>query len=168
MADEQDQIARIYALCKMQAVTDGAVDEPLLQHWFEAAFDLCAEEIGLIFPAQEIAEPIALDHRGSFHLSHQPSSEVRIFAGYTLLMVLPPSLERSWCDPSLCCHCNLTAHYTVGRDLACSRFPPRFVQAVCRVFTYLVSNRGEMPLDKAILGSSGALAFLSPDVLYVA
>jgi len=156
-----------FALCKLQAAVDDAFPDEVLRHWFEAAWDLCAEMIGLVFPAVSFVEPIRLDSEGRFTLSHRPSSEVRIYAGYTLVVILPPSLERSHCDRSLCCHCNLTAHYTVGSDDPCAALPPRFIQAVARLFTYMVENRGDVPLDDQVLGKCGALRFLSPDLTYV-
>jgi len=166
--NQQDQIDAAFALCKLQAATDEAFPDELLRHWFSAAWDLCAEMVGLVFPALAIVEPICIDECGNFTLRHQPSSDVKIFDGYTLLMVLPPSLRRSRCDPSLCCYCNLSAHYTVGNDAPCDEIPPRFIQAVARLFTYMVENRGDTELDDEILARCGALRFLSPDLEYVA
>lgn len=168
MLTAQDQIAEAFALCKLQAASDGAFPDELLKHWFEAAWSLCAGMVEMVFPAQQIVEPIQIDHRGRFGLSHQPAGDVRIFDGYTLLAVLPPNLQRTWCDPSFCCRCNLTAHYTIGTDDPCEAISPRFIQAVARVFTYLVQNRGDVPLDPDILTKSGAMLFLSSEILYVA
>jgi len=165
---QQEQVNAAFALCKLQAATDGAFPDELLRHWFDAAWDLCAEMVGLVFPARAVVEPIFLDECGNFALSYPPASEVKIYAGYTLIAVLPPSLRRTWCDPSLCCHCNITAHYTVGNDDPCSAIPPRFVQGVARLFTYMVENRGDVEMNDQILGRCGALRFLSPDLAYVA
>jgi len=166
--DQTDPLDAAFALAKMQAATDDAFPVELLRHWFDAAWDLCAEAAGLVFPARAIVEPICLDDCGNFRLTFRPTSDVQIFTGYTLLMVLPPTLKRNWCQPSLCCHCNLTARYTVGDDDPCSAIPPHFVQAVCRLFTYMVENRGDTEMDDQVLGKSGALTFLSPDLTYVA
>jgi len=167
-ASQQAQVDQAFALCKMQASTDEAFPDELLRHWFEAAWNLCAEMVGLVFPARAVVEPICLDRCGNFTLSDQPSGDVRIYDGYTLIMILPPSLQRNRCQPSLCCYCNLSAHYTVGNDDPCDAIPPRFIQAVARLFTYMVENRGDTELNDQILGKCGALCFLSPDLDYVA
>ena len=166
-AAEQSQVDHVYSLCKMQAVVDGAFPEDLLRHWFESAWDVCANMVGLIFPARLIMEPIHLDHCGNFTLSHPPAGEVRIYDGYTLLMILPPSLQRSRCDPSLCCFCNLRAHYMIGSNDPCHAISPRFAQAVARLFTYMVENRGDTELDDHVLSKCGAMRFLADDVEYV-
>ena len=168
MLTVQDQINQAYEVCKAQAAVDGAFPESLMRHWFEASWDLCAGMVGLIFPPQEISELIVIDHCGNFSLSHQPAGEVRIFAGYRLIMVLPPSLKRSRCDPGLCCFCHLSARYMIGALDPCAPIPPRFVQAVARLFTYIAENRGDTELDDQILGKCGALRFLSDDLTYVA
>jgi hypothetical protein len=159
------QYDKAYQICVLQASVDGAFDELLLRHWFEAAWMHCAEMVGLVYPAQQIKEPIIIDDFGNFRLSYEPSSEVRIYDGYTLVMVLPPSLLRSRCDPALCCFCNLTAQYTVGQDVC--ELPPSFVQAVARLFTYMVENRGDVEMDENVLSKCGALAFLSGQLTYV-
>jgi len=164
----QEQMDAAYAICKWQAATDGAFPEELTRHWFEAAWDKCAKMVGLVFPPIEVAEPICLDRWGRFWLSHRPSSEVKIYAGYTLIAVLPPTLERTRCDPSLCCHCNLSAHYIVGSTDPCAVISPSFVQAVARVFTYLVENRGDVSDDENLLGKTGAMTFLEDGVQFVA
>jgi len=168
MLTAQDQFKQAYEVCKAQAAVDGAFPEALMQHWFETAWDMCAEMIGLIYPPREITESITLDDCGNFTLSAIPAGEVRIFAGYQLLMILPPSLQRSRCDASLCCHCNLTARYMIGSTDPCQPIPPRFVQAVARVFTFLVENRGDSESNDQVLARCGALRFLSPDLTYVA
>lgn len=165
MADERDQIAEAYEICKLQAATDSTFDEKLMRHWFGAAWDLCAEMIGLT-PPMEIEETVVIRADGSFVLSHEPTSEVRLFSGYTLVLILPPTLERSRCDPALCCFCNLVARYRIGQETC--ELPPRFVQAVARVFAYIVENRGDSELDREVLAKCGALTFLGPDLMYVA
>jgi hypothetical protein len=162
MADEMNQA---YELCKLQAQVDGAFPEELLQFWFKAAWDLCADMVGLV-PAQRIErEPICIDECGNFTLNFQPSSPVQIFEGYTLVATLPPNLQRSRCTPALCCLCHPYASYTVGQDFC--ELPPRFVQAVARVFAYIVENRGDTEKDEFVLRKSGAFAFLAPDLTYV-
>jgi|SRR5215475_2294881 len=160
-----DQIEQAFELCKLHASVDGAFDEKLLRHWFEAAWDLCATFIGLT-PPTAIEERVIIRADGSFVLSHQPTGNVRFYSGYRLVTVLPPTLERSRCDPALCCFCDLTAKYMTG--WATCEVPPRFVQAVARVFAYIIENRGDSELDDQILGKSGALRFLSPDLQFVA
>lgn len=158
--------ASIYALCRLQASTDGAFDESLMLMWFRAAWDQCAAMTGLVWPPQQIREPICINPvDGSFRLSHRPSSEVRIYDGYRLVAILPPSLLRNRCTPSLCCLCHPTAHYTIG-SLTCE-LPSGFVMAVVRLFAFLVENRGDTQLDEHTLAKCGALTFLQSDVLYV-
>lgn len=157
------QFEKAYQICLLQAASDGAFDPALLRHWFEAAWSKCAEMAGFVYPARQVSEPIVVDDVGNFQLSFRPSSEVRIYDGYTLVMVLPPSLRRSRRDPGLCCFCNLKAQYTVGADLC--EVSPQFIQAVARLFTYLVENRGDVEMDGNVLTKSGALTFL--DVTYV-
>ena len=159
-----EQIANAYAICKMQASVDGAFAEPLLQHKFAAAWELCAAMVDME-PAQEIMEKICIDECGNFRLSRQPTSDVQIYDRYTLVATFPPSLQRSRCDPALCCYCNLTAKYMIGES-RCD-IPSRFIQAVARLFDYMIENAGDTELDPQILGKCGALAFLSPDLTYV-
>jgi len=165
MTDRADPFEQAYEICKLQASVDGAFPELLMRHWFQASWDLCAAMIGLVYPRREIQEPIIVDNCGNFQLSFRPSSDVEIFDGYTLIMTLPPSLKRSWCDPALCCLCKPVARYTVGEDIC--ELSPRFVQAVARVFAYIVENRGDTELDDQVLGKCGALRFLSPDLAFV-
>jgi len=167
MLSYEQQVESAYAICKWQAATDGAFPDDLTKHWFEAAWQKCAEMVGLIFPPLEVKEPIRLDRWGRFWLTHRPSSEVKIFAGYTLIAILPPSLQRSHCDPSLCCHCNLMAHYLVGSTDPCHVITPSFVQAVARLFTYLVENRGDVPMDDDVLSKCGAMTFLADQATFV-
>jgi len=164
----QADLASAFEICKAQAAVDGAFSEALLKHWFQASWDQCAEMVGLIWPPQDITERITIRRDGSFRLSYQPSSEVKIYDGATLLLTLPPSLERSPCDPFLCecCTCcGLTAHYRTGGEFC--EVPPRFVQAVARLFTYMVENRGDTPQDEHLLYKCGAWAFLSPELTFV-
>lgn len=165
MADERDQIAEAFEICKLQASVDDTFDERLMRNWFQAAWDLCAEMIGLMPPTQ-IEEPIIIRMDGSFVLSHVPTSPVQIYDRYRLVMTLPPTLERSFCDPSLCCLCNLWVRYMIGQETC--EVPARFIQAVARVFAYIVENRGDSELDREVLAKCGALTFLGPDLEYVA
>lgn len=162
-------IEQMYELAKMQAQTDGAFSEELTRAWFDAAFDICAEMIGFS-PAQQIREPLFIDLQGNFVLSHRPSSTVEIFEGYKLITILPRPLDRkiSCCATYLCCLCHPYARYTVGQEVGCGGFSPRFVQAVCRVFTYILENRGDSELDREVLAKCGALTFLGPELQYVA
>lgn len=163
-----DQIEEAFELCKLQAATDDAFDEKLLRFWFRSAWDLCAAMSGWI-PRQEIEERIIIDDRGGFQLSYQPTSDVRIYSNYKLVAVIPPSLKMAPCDPGLCCFCDLIAKYTIGTGEPCE-IPPRFLQAVARLFAYMVENRGDAETvglsQLGILQKSGALWFL-PDVTYV-
>lgn len=162
---ERDEIAHAYAICKAQASVDGAFDEILLQHWFEAAWDICASMVDLT-PEQDIIEPICIRDDGSFTLRYRPTSEVKIYDGYTLVTTLPRSLIRDRCQPPLCCLCHPKAHYRIG-NFSC-QLPPRFIQAVARVFAFICENRGDTQLDPATLGKCGALTFLMPDLTFVA
>lgn len=154
-----------YAIAKEQANVNGEFSDTLTRSWFDAAWDLCAQMTGFVWPPVEIRELVTIRDDGSFRLSYRPSSAVSLYSGYLLVATLPRSLERSRCMPALCCYCNLQARYWVGED-ACT-LPPRFVQAVSRVFAFLVNHRGDDG-DEHILAKSGAMSFLSPDVAYVA
>lgn len=164
--EDQAQIEQAFQLCKLQASVDGAFPDELLQFWFQAAWDLCVSMVGWT-PVQEIEESICVDDCGNFSLSQRPTSPVQIFDGYRLVATLPPSLKRDRCTPALCCLCAPKARYTVGYDSPCG-ISPRFLQAVARVFTYMVENRGDSEMDEAVLGKSGAKVFLGPDLAYVA
>jgi hypothetical protein len=164
----EKQFLDAYEICKLQASADGAFPEVLMEHWFRASWDLCASMIGFVYPPQQITETVVIRSDGSFRLSHEPSSEVKLYHGATLVMTLPPSLQRSgspMCEPSLCCYCDLRAIYTIGEETC--EMSPRFVQAVARLFTYIVENRGDVELDDQVLGKSGAKAWLGPDLEYV-
>lgn len=169
MADEQpDPIEQLYELCKLQAQTDGAFAEPLMRAWFAAALELCSDMAGLVYPARQIRESLTMNWRGAYVLSERPSGPVEIFDGYKLITVIPRPLDRSIsCLPALCCLCHPYARYTVGQDLPCGAFSPRFGQAVARLFAYIVENRGDSELDREVLAKCGALTFLGPDLQYV-
>lgn len=166
MPDAANPYEEAFELCKLQASVDGAFPDALLRFWFQSAWDLCASMIGFVYPAREVQEPICPDECGNFTISYQPSSVVQIFSGYSLVATFPPNLRRTRCDPALCCYCNLVAKYTVGEETC--ELPPRFLQAVARLFTYICENRGDTELDEAVLGKCGAKLFLSPDLTYVA
>jgi len=171
MADtaEQDQIEAAYEICKLQAAADGTFDDKLMRHWFKAAWETCAQIDGLTPPTQ-IEESITIRASdGGFTLSHEPTGPVEIYDNYRLVAVLPPSLERSRCDPAFCCLCNPWARYMTGQE-SCE-ISARFIQAVARVFAYIVENRGDSLVPGtadmgAVLRESGAMAFLEPQ--YVA
>jgi len=181
-----------FQIAKLQAATDGTFDEPLLRHWFDAAWELCSAAVGLSFPGREISEQVAVNPNGTARLSHKPSGQVRLYSCNTLVAVLPansPMIGTSasrlpnpytgfgegrgdWyltCGISLCCYCELTAKYMTGSTEPCSPMPATFVQAVARLFTYMVENRGDdSNMDPSILSRSGAKAFLSGQMTYLA
>lgn len=187
---ENDPLAEAYELCKLHASVNGAFPEALMRHWFDAAWDLCAGMIDFQYPPQQTREVVHQRGDGSIRLRHMPTSEVKFFAGPDLVAVVPPNSPcfeadsarerygeadglmfatnlRHGCDrcPDLCCACgDVTAVYAHGDD-SC-RIPPRFMQAVARLFTYIAENRGDVELNDQILKQSGAFAFLGPDVTY--
>lgn len=166
MADPEP-IEQLYELCKLQAATDGAFPEPLMRAWFDAAFELCSDMAGLVYPAQQIRERLFVNRFGNYVLSQRPSGPVEIFEGYKLITVLPRPLDRAIsCFPALCCLCHPFARYTVGQDRPCGGFSPRFEQAVARLFAYQVENRGDSELDREVLAKCGALSFLGPELTY--
>ena len=166
MSEINREIDQAYKICLLQAQVDGAFDEALTRHWFEAAWELCATMIDLI-PEQQIREPLSVNSCGNYELSHRPNGSVEIFDGYKLIVVLPRPLERSIsCAPWLCCLCHPYARYHIGSGISCDGISPGFIQAVARVFTYIVENRGDSELDPGVLSKCGALAFL--EVEYVA
>ena len=161
------QLNDAYEFCIEYANIDGAFSKRLTWGVFRQAWDTCATFIGFVFPPREIEERIAISPiDGTFTLSHRPTSEVKLYSGYNLVAVLPPSLTRDCCDPHLCCFCALRAVYTVGEDVC--EVPPTFLRAVARLFTYLIENRGDSEMDEHMLSKCGAMLFLSPDVTYVA
>jgi hypothetical protein len=166
MLEKPKELEEAYEFCLLQANIDGAFDERLTWRMFQAAWDLCAAYVGLVWPAREIEERISINPiDGSFTLSHIPTSNVKLYSNFRLVAVLPPTLVRDCCDPHLCCFCALRAIYTVGEDLC--EVPPRFLQAVARLFTYMIENRGDSELDDQVLSKCGAKAFLGPDLTYV-
>lgn len=164
MNEQPNQIEIAYQICKAQASVDCAYEEPLLRHWFEAAWDLCADMVDLT-PAQQIKEPLQIDTCGQATLSYRPSGPVEILDGYTVVAVVPRPFDRRLCySEGLCCLCMPYARYNIGQDMC--QLPPRFVQAVARVFAYLVENHGDSG-DDHVLTRCGAMSFLGPDVQYV-
>jgi len=166
-----DPLADAYALAKEHAVVEGAFSETLMRHWFEASWALCAAATGLIFPSQRIDEWVAVDPiTGFIPLSYPPTSTVEIYAGARKVAVLAPSAPcltgQGSCWDVPCCEQQLRAIYWTGEDFN-GAVPPLFLQAVLRVFTFICENRGEVQLDEAILGKSGAKAFLSSRLPYV-
>jgi len=183
MAEASDPIGEAFEIAKLHAAVDGAFSEPLMRHWFEAAWDLCAAQVGMIFPPQAMDETVVVGPGGQIVLSQPPSSEVRFYAGPNLVAVLPPnspcfgeSPRQLWDDeggcgtrcPDLCCYCNVRALYTTdgGLGLDCDEVPPWFVQAVARLFTYIAENRGDAEMNEAVLAKCGAKAFLAPHLQY--
>lgn len=142
----------LFELCKLQAATAGAFSEVLLRHFYETALQRCAKFIGWESPARQIRETVAVSGDGSIQLSEFPSSEVTLMAGAQVIDRLPKP-ERRRLEPghrAWCCHYYLQAIYTVGVDLCdVDCLPADFKQAVCRVFAYLVENRGESVQDSA-------------------
>lgn len=166
-----DPLGDAYAIAKEHAVVEGAFSERLMRHWFEAAWGMCAESVGLIFPSQRIDEWVAVNPiTGGIPLSYPPTSDVELYLGARRVALLKPSapclngMGSCWDVP--CCERALRAIYWAGEDFN-GAVPPRFLQAVCRLFTYICENRGDVPLDEAVLGKSGAKAFLNPDLTYV-
>jgi hypothetical protein len=176
-----------YEIAKLQASTDGAFDERLTRHWFAAAWETCASAIGMVPPGQ-ITETVNVDGWGNIKLSGKPTSDVKLYANGALVAVLPPNAPQldghrnldnpyayndinsiACMPPSLCCYCSLTAQYSVGhRTDPCGEFSPSFVQAVARLFAYMVENRGDVKIDDQILTNSGAKGFLAPNMTYIA
>ena len=166
----QTQIDAAYQIAKLHAATDGAFNEALMRHWFDAAWEICAEFSSFVYPPQQVREVVTPDeYTGQIKLSYEPSSPVTIYSGSRLIGTLPANARVfGGSAPSpldLCCYCNLTVSYTVGTEGECGRVPASFVQAVARVFAYIVENRGDVEKDPYILSKSGAIAFL--DVVYI-
>lgn len=182
-------LAGAYEICKLQASADGAFPDALLWHWFEASWDFCAVMIGFTYPPERKRQTITQRRDGTVPLLDHPSSDVRIYSGPNLVAILPPDSSafngRGWrqgddaiygpdhlydagCNglPNLCCYCNLVAEYTVGEEMPCGDIPPRFLQAVARLFTFILENRGDVQLDEDILKKCGAFAFLSNEVTF--
>ena len=155
----------LFELCKLQAATAGAFSETLLQHFYKAAFQHCAKFVGWSSPVEQVREQVSVRGDGSIQLSKRPSGEVLLMAGAQVIDRLPRP-ETRVLDPkhrAWCCHCFLQASYTVGFDLCnVDCLPEDFKQAVCRVFAYLVENRGESPQDGQLMRRSGAIDWLRP------
>jgi hypothetical protein len=163
-----------YQFCKEHAAVDNAYSEPTTWQWFNAAWDLCANHIGLIYPPMQIREDVQIDPRtGAIRLSYEPSSAVNFFADGRLVASLPPNSPCFGPDryalqcPSLCCYGCARAVYTVGEDFGCNNIPAWFVQAVAQVFAFLAENRGDVQREPQLLARCGALSFLSVRTLYV-
>jgi hypothetical protein len=171
-----------YEIAKLHAAIDGAFDERLTRHWFEAAWETCASAVGMVPPGQ-ITETVNVDAWGNVKLSGKPTSSVKLHANGALVMVLPPNApvfsgsrylpnpyERNdvdICMPALCCLAGcLQAVYSVGQQ-DCG-YPPSFVQAVARLFAYMVENRGDVKIDDQVLTNSGAKGFLAGHMTYIA
>jgi hypothetical protein len=171
-----------YAIAKLHAAVDGAFDERLTRHWFDAAWEQCASAVGMV-PAGQITETVNVDAWGNVKLSGKPTSAVKLYANGRLVMVLPPTApvfsghrnlpnpyqheDVDICMPALCCLAGcLQAVYSVGQQ-DCG-YPPSFVQAVARVFAYIAENRGDVKIDDQVLTNSGAKGFLAPHMTYIA
>lgn len=186
-----DPFEDAYEIAKLHAATDGAFDERLMRHWFDAAWQLCSEAIGLDYPARQVNETVPVNADGTVSLTGKPTGDVKLYANGSLVAVLPPNAptltghrdlpnpyanpsdDWSWrlrCSPSLCCYCYLQAVYDVGQRLDPCRdqFSPTFVQAVARLFAYMVENRGDVKVDDQVLTNSGAKGFLASHMTYIA
>lgn len=183
-------MAKCFEICKLHASTDGAFDDKLTVHWFQAAFDLCADFAGLIYPPRKIRESVVMDYRGRIHLSHPPSSKVQFVRGPNLVAELPPDspclqgapnncgyysdpliwgYDRSCC-PAALCECMgspITAIYWTGSIDCNDEFPAMFVQAVARVFAFICENRGDTQLNELTLQRCNAMTFLQRYVTFV-
>lgn len=178
MADAPDPRLAAYAFCLEHAVVDGAFPEGVMLQWFNAAWQLCADHIGLVYPAQTIREDVNIDPRsGVIKLSHEPSSAVQFFVSGRLVATLSPNSpcfgpqrSETLCCPQLCCYCGcLRAVYQVGQNYnGCGdEIPATFVQAVAQVFAYIAENRGDTQREPGLLARCGALPFLSSRTTYV-
>src|SRR5262245_46759534 len=181
--DAADPVVAAYEIAKLQAATAGAFDEKLLRHWFEAAWDLCAAMVGLVFPPLPVDEMVTVAPAGALLLSAPPPGAVRFCSAPDLVAVLPPNSpcvgprpgglfdDESGVGlrcPDLCCFCNVRAIYTTdgGLGIECDEGPPWFVQAVARLFVYIAENRGDTEMDERVLAKCGAKAFLAPYLTY--
>lgn len=179
-----------FEIARLQAATDGAINERLLRQWFDAAWELCSAMIGLDYPAGTMTESVEVGPRGTVRLSRRPAGPVKLFSCGQPVATLPPSSlliasnqpnlpnpytgigegRGDWlltCSTSLCCYCDLTAVYPVGDSDPCSAMPASFVQAVARVFAYMCENRGDVEMDESILSKCGAKVFLSAQITYL-
>lgn len=153
----------LFELCQLQAATAGAFADTLLRHFYETALKRCADFVGWTSPVRQIREQVAVAGDGSIKLSEVPSSDVLLMSGASVIERLPRPASRR-IEPghrAWCCHCYLQASYQVGVDLCdVSCLPPDFKQAVCRVFAYLVENRGDEPKSGQLMTDSRAKDFL--------
>jgi len=178
-----------YQIARAQAALDGAIEEILVRHWFEASWELCAAMIGATGAGGDVTEPVEVGPRGTVRLSQRPTGPVRLFSCGQLVATLPPGslllagtpslpnpykgFGEGWgnwlltCSTSLCCYCDLTAVYSTRSRDPCAVLPATFVQAVARLFTYICENRGDVEMDESIISKSGAKAFLAPQLTYV-
>jgi hypothetical protein len=167
------QIAKAYQIAKLHAAVDGAFPETLMQFWYESCWELCARHAGLVYPSEQIVEPVTIDEDGTIVLSRPPNGQVQFSSNGQIIATLPPDSpcftpgnHARMCCPTLCCACNVRAHYSTG--LGCSEeIPPSFLMAVARLFAYQCENRGDAELDEHVLGKCGAKTFLSPFLVYV-
>lgn len=163
MSRGKPQSDSLYDLCLLQADTAGAFDEKLLRHWYEAAVLKVLQFIARTGPVQNITETVVVRGDGTIRLNNTPSSDVKLTSGASLVALVPQPAgrdiderHRGWC-----CYCHLQAHYTVGYCDDPETMPPDIKQAVCRVFTYMVENRGEED-RRRMMTASGAIDFLRP------
>jgi hypothetical protein len=177
-----------YEIAKAHAVTDGAYSEPLMRHWFAAAWDLCAQAVGFVYPGRQVTESVTPHRDGTVQLSGRPTSEVRLYSNGVLVAVLPPDAPELsghralrnpfarysddddcyWCSPALCCLSGcVQASYRIGESNVCE-ISPAFVQAVAQLFAFMVENRGDVKLDDQVLSRSGAKGWLSGGMTYIA
>lgn len=153
----------LFDLCKLQADTAGAFEDALLRHWYEAAVLKVLTFIDRRGPVQNISEQVVVRGDGTIRLKHVPTSDVKLMSGASLIAVVPQPAgrdiderHRGWC-----CYCHLMAHYTIGHCDDPDSLDADIKQAVCRVFTYMVENRGEED-RRRMMTASGAIDFLRP------
>lgn len=152
----------LFDLCKLQSDTAGAFDDALLRHWYEAALLKVLQFIGRNGPVEQVTEPVMLKGDGSIQLSKRPSSDVRLTSGASVVATVPmPDSRLLPCNRDLCCYCHLVAHYSTGYDNDPACLPADIKQAVCRVFTWIVENRGD-ETQTEVIKNSGAKSFLMP------
>lgn len=159
----------LFALCKLQAATDGAFPEALLAHFYQVALTHCARYVGWgDGRVEQVRERVQADpFNGSLTLTRRPDTEVLLTSGPQFVAVIPKEQVHGRMIDGCgewCCYCWLTASYSVGRDICdpCCR-GPEFDQAVMRVFAFLVEHRGdETAGGNEIVSRSGAITFLRP------
>lgn len=150
----------LYELCKLHAATDGSFSEVLLRHYYEVALERCYKFLGWELCFRTITELVTVAGDGSIKLSHRSSSDVRLTSGATFIGVVPRPEGRLLLPGHMdwCCYCAITASYQVGKD-PCD-IDASFKQAVCRVFAYLIENRGDAEAGGQLMTRSGAIGFL--------